>query len=60
MEVSDDREDWFKFSVIGRTENGHFLTVQNGVHLCTFIHARPIPKTKITRKEFEQKFEIID
>jgi predicted RNase H-like HicB family nuclease len=60
MEVSDNEENWFKYSVIGRTENGHFLTIQNGVHLCTFIHARPIAKTKITRKEFEQKFEIID
>jgi hypothetical protein len=60
MEVSDDEKEWFKFSVIGRNENGHFLTVQNGVHLCSFRHARLIAKTKITRKEFEQKFEIID
>jgi len=62
MEVSIDRIEWFERYVFGKSKLGYFLAwEENSDRKCFgWIEARPIPKTKITRKEFEQKFEIID
>jgi hypothetical protein len=63
MEVSDDSVNWvikdvcakYKNSFVAWTDHEHTISIQ------LWKQARPItPKTKITRKEFEQKFEIID
>jgi hypothetical protein len=62
MEVSDNNKDWFQYNVIGKNKLGKFIAWDNE-NISTYLwkHARPITsKTKITRKEFEQKFEIID
>jgi hypothetical protein len=63
MEVSNDGEEWVKRLVIAKYFD-RFLGTEdpaliNAIDLWYF--ARTItPKTKITRAEFEQKFEIID
>jgi len=68
MEVSDDMEIWYKRFVFAKYGN-YFLAhdgvedirdVSYNISPKSWIHARPITKTKITRKEFESKFEIID
>jgi len=69
MEVSDDEEKWYKRIVFAKYDK--YFLAHDGVEdirnvnysICPkpWINARPItPKTKITRKEFESKFEIID
>jgi hypothetical protein len=69
MEVSDDGANWIKRIVFAKYEK--YFLAHDGVEdirnvnysICPkpWINARPItPKTKITRKQFEQKFEIID
>ena len=61
MEVSSDNVDWYERFVVGKLKNNSFLAVSdNGPAVYCWNFARPIPKTKITRKEFESKFEIID
>ena len=61
MEVSDDEKEWHERNVVCKLKNNSFLAVSdNGPAVILWNFARPIPKTKITRKEFEQKFEIID
>ena len=64
MEVKDVEEnEWVNRYVIGKTKSGKFLAWVTNQQLDVYIweFARPItPKTKITRKEFEQQFEIID
>ena len=61
MEVSDDEEKWHKRIVIGRVRNEGILVNEDYMVIGLWQHARPVtPKTKITRKEFESKFEIID
>ena len=63
MKVSMNEIDWSDRYVIGKTISGKFLAWVNAIRIDTYLwnQARPItPKTKITRKEFEQKFEIID
>jgi hypothetical protein len=64
MEVSDvEVNHWANRYVIGKTKSGKFLAWVNNQQLDVYIwdFARPItPKTKITRKEFESKFEILD
>jgi hypothetical protein len=62
MEVSIDRIDWFERYVFGKSKLGYILAwEENSDRKCFgWIEARPISKTKITRKEFESKFEIID
>lgn len=59
MEVSDDGKQWHEKIVLGRLKNNCFL-VEEEINHTAWAFARPIPKTKITRKEFESKFEIID
>jgi hypothetical protein len=62
MEVSDDNVDWvqkYVFAKYGR----YFLAVKDidkPLIVQEFNFCRPIVKTKITRAEFESKFEIID
>ena len=69
MEVTDDEQVWYKRIVF--VKYGKYFLAHDGVQDIkkidynvspkSWIHARPItPKTKITRKEFESKFEIID
>jgi hypothetical protein len=62
MEVSQKMDNWYKKYVIAKSKNGIFIAWNDSFdHIYTWQHARPItPKTKITRKEFESKFEIID
>jgi hypothetical protein len=61
MEVSGNGENWFQYNVIGKNKHGFFIAWDTeNFSTNSWKHARPIPKTKITRKEFEQKFEIID
>jgi predicted RNase H-like HicB family nuclease len=61
MEVSSITDVWHKIYVIGKNKKGAFLAWNSdGDHIHTWPFARPIPKTKISRKEFESKFEIID
>ena len=62
MEVSDDEEKWFERKICGNTKLGLFIAwiEDEGKTFYAWKYARPIPKTKITRKEFETKFEIID
>jgi predicted RNase H-like HicB family nuclease len=61
MEVSDDKKEWHERNVVGKLKNDSFLAVSDyGPAVILWNFARPIPKTKITRKEFESKFEIID
>jgi hypothetical protein len=63
MEVSVDGITWDARNVIGMTKENKIIAHVDGGMLSYgfWKHARPItPKTKITRKEFESKFEIID
>jgi predicted RNase H-like HicB family nuclease len=61
MEVSNNQENWFQYNVIGKTKHGFFIAWDSeNFSTNLWKYARPIPKTKITRKEFETKFEIID
>jgi predicted RNase H-like HicB family nuclease len=61
MEVSDSGLVWSERYVIGKTKSNIFLAWVNSEDIYCWKYARPItPKTKITRKEFESKFEIID
>jgi hypothetical protein len=60
MEVSHDDDEWFERYVFGKSESGFLAWYENKANIALWKHARPIPKTKITRKEFESKFEIID
>jgi predicted RNase H-like HicB family nuclease len=61
MEVSDDEKEWHERNVVCKLKNNSFLAVSdNGPAVILWNFARPIPKTKISRKEFESKFEIID
>ena len=61
MEVSRDKRDWCERFVIGKTKSNEFLAWHVGFDdFSIWKYARPIAKTKITRKEFESKFEIID
>jgi predicted AlkP superfamily phosphohydrolase/phosphomutase len=63
MEVSVDGITWDARNVIGITKENKIIAHVDGGMLSYgfWKHARPItPKTKITRKEFESKFEIID
>lgn len=62
MEVSQKMDNWSEKYVIGKSKNGTFLAWNShNDHVFTWNYARPItPKTKITRQEFESKFEIID
>jgi len=57
MEVSDNNTQWETRSIIGKNKYGKFMDS----YAFIWEYARPItPKTKITRAEFESKFEIID
>jgi hypothetical protein len=63
MEVSDDGDKWVIKNIFAKYMNRFVAWADTDftltIQLCKY--ARPItPKTKITRKEFEQKFEIID
>ena len=61
MEVSSDEEIWYKLNVVGKLKDNRYLvytTDKSDVHIWEF--ARTIPKTKITRAEFERLYEIID
>jgi predicted RNase H-like HicB family nuclease len=62
MEVSHCGNNWEQRNVWGKTTSNRYLTWdENFSNINLWKHARPItPKTKITRKEFESKFEIID
>jgi hypothetical protein len=63
MEVSVDGITWDARNVIGITKKNKIIAHVDGGMLSYgfWKHARQItPKTKITRKEFESKFEIID
>jgi hypothetical protein len=61
MEVSDSGLVWSERYVIGKTKSNIFLAWVNSEDIYCWKYARQItPKTKITRKEFESKFEIID
>ena len=61
MEVSDNGKVWHERFVVGKSKSGEFLAWVNSEDIYCWKYARPItPKTKITRKEFESKFEIID
>ena len=69
MQVSEDEQVWYKRIVFAKYDK--YFLAHDGVedikkvtyNICPYLwkYARPITsKTKITRKEFEQKFEIID
>jgi hypothetical protein len=69
MEVGDDEQVWYKRIVFAKY--GKYFLAHDGVenikkityNICPNLwkYCRPItPKTKISRKEFESKFEIID
>jgi hypothetical protein len=61
MEVSGNEKNWFQYNVIGKNKHGFFIAWDSeNFSTNSWKHARPITKTKITRQEFEQKFEIID
>jgi hypothetical protein len=61
MEVSDDEEDWYKAEVYCKIKDTFIAYLKANDSINQWQHARPITsKTKITRKEFESKFEIID
>lgn len=61
MEVSNDGHGWSKRYVFGKRGNIFFTwDTENYDEMYSWAFARPIQKTKITRKEFESKFEIID
>jgi hypothetical protein len=62
MEVSDDEKMWLKRYVVAK-HNEMFIAAYDNRYTVfnNWRFARPItPKTKITRAEFESKFEIID
>ena len=68
MEVSSDNVDWYERFVFAKSgkcflahpdANKH-KNIIYGITPTLWEYARPISKTKITRKEFESKFEIID
>jgi hypothetical protein len=61
MEVSANKKDWYERFVFGKSESGFLAWYEYKSNINLWQYARPItPKTKITRKEFESKFEIID
>jgi hypothetical protein len=61
MEVSDDEEDWYKAEVYCKIKDTFIAYLKANDTINQWQYARPITsKTKITRKEFESKFEIID
>ena len=61
MEVSQDGIEWDKRYVLGKRDDYFFAWDKEYYNnILMWKHARPIQKTKITRKEFESKFEIID
>lgn len=69
MEVSDDGKNWYKSFVFAKYGNGYLAhsyvneneKIDYELPSVFWDFARPItPKTKISRKEFESKFEIID
>ena len=61
MEVSDDEEDWYKAEVYCKIKDTFIAYLKANDSINQWQYARPITtKTKITRKEFESKFEIID
>jgi hypothetical protein len=61
MEVSYMGNRWVERFVFGKSESGFLAWHEDKSNIALWQHARPItPKTKITRKEFESKFEIID
>jgi hypothetical protein len=60
MEVSRGNDEWLERNVFGKSELGFLAWYENKSNINLWDFARPIVKTKITRKEFEQKFEIID
>jgi hypothetical protein len=61
MEVSFTGNRWVERNVFGKSDLGFLAWHEDKSNICLWKYARPItPKTKITRKEFEQKFEIID
>ena len=63
MEVSNQNITWIYKNVFAKYNNSFVAWTdhESTISIQLWQHARPItPKTKITRKEFEQKFEIID
>ena len=60
MEVRSEDSEWLERNVFGKSELGFLAWYEDKSNINLWKHARPIPKTKITRKEFESKFEIID
>jgi hypothetical protein len=61
MEVSFMGNRWVERYVFGKCESGFLTWHEDKSNIALWQHARPITlKTKITRKEFESKFEIID
>jgi hypothetical protein len=63
MEVSNQGITWICKNVFAKYNNSFVAWTdhESTISIQLWEHARPItPKTKITRKEFEQKFEIID
>jgi hypothetical protein len=62
MEVSnyEQEENWNERYVFGKSESGFLAWYEDKSNITLWKHARPITKTKISRKEFESKFEIID
>jgi hypothetical protein len=61
MEVSFTGNRWVERYVFGKNDLGFLAWHEDKSDIALWEYARPItPKTKITRKEFEQKFEIID
>jgi hypothetical protein len=63
MEVSNQGITWICKNVFAKYNNSFVAWTdhESTISIQLWEHARPItPKTKITRKEFESKFEIID
>jgi hypothetical protein len=61
MEVSDRGDYWYKAEVYCKIKDTFIAYMKSNDSINQWQYARPItPKTKITRKEFESKFEIID
>lgn len=62
MEVSHDGIEWNERYVLGKRGDYFFAWDKDMDYddIWRWKHARPTQKTKITRKEFESKFEIID
>jgi hypothetical protein len=58
--VSNYGDEEKKAKVYCKIKDVYIAILEGSPQISTWLSAKPIPKTKITRAEFESKFEIID